>query len=100
LYLRAAWCAQDDKNETIERSHRASAIEHFKKALDTEKLPVQERLAITYLIGELYRRVHDLAQAAIWFNRAIDEGRVSRSKNAKSIIEASEQQRDHPREKF
>ena len=53
-YLRAAWASQ---NVNTEKSYRRIAIRFFKRAIEEGDLPSEEALTVTYLIGELYRRI-------------------------------------------
>jgi uncharacterized protein len=53
---------------------------------------------LTYLVGELWRRVGDTAQAAAWFNRVAAE--ITELSTQQWVLDAARQQRDCPREWF
>jgi uncharacterized protein (DUF2225 family) len=67
LYLRASWCARLEAAPAREASLQRQAILHFEAALEDPDLGRDERAVITYLAGELYRRVgcFDFAQAML-----------------------------------
>ena len=96
-YLRAAWASGNVDTET---SYRRIAIRFFKHAIEEGNLPSEEALTITYLIGELYRRVGNQEFAITWFNRAIRESEKSNDEQAQRIIEIAKQQRDDPKDMF
>jgi tetratricopeptide (TPR) repeat protein len=92
LFLLAAWCAVDEYEAVDDIPHRLSAIEYFKRALEEDQVPSENRQNVTYLIGELYRRVGDVAQAGEWFDKAIG------LPDNDQITKLARQQRDDPKE--
>lgn len=56
------------------------------------------RAVLTYLVGELWRRVGDVKTASTWFNRVPSE--IVAPLRQQWIIDAAKQQRDDPREWF
>ncbi len=71
----------------------------FERALARyDGVPKEERAVLTYLVGELWRRVGDLAKARDWFDRVPEEVREDSSQ--RWILAAAEQQRSDPREWF
>jgi uncharacterized protein len=96
-YLRAAWASH---NVDTEKSYRRITIRFFLRALEEGKLPSEEALTITYLVGELYRRIGNQDFAITWFNRAIHEAEKSNDEQAQRIIEIAKQQRDNPKDMF
>jgi len=99
LFLRAAWCCVDEGDVEAERFFRRKAAWAFEEALEGyDRVPREERAALTYLVGELWRRIGDDRQARHWFDRVEDEitDRLSQS----WITDAALQQRDDPREWF
>jgi len=69
-YLNAAWCVLDDGGDLPrERGYRRKAIEHFERHLRSDV--VAGRAELTYLVGELYRRVGETSPAHEWFDRAV-----------------------------
>jgi hypothetical protein len=58
----------------------------------------EERAVLTYLVGELWRRVGDRRQARAWFDRVPNE--IVDPSRQRWLIDAARQQRDCPRETF
>jgi uncharacterized protein (DUF2225 family) len=99
LLLRAAWCCVDEGDIEAERYFRRHAAWMFEKSLENyDTVPRDERAVLTYLIGELWRRVGDNTQANAWFDLVPDE--IVDRKNQQWIIDAAFQQRTQPREWF
>jgi uncharacterized protein (DUF2225 family) len=99
LFLRAAWCCVDEGDVEAERYFRRHAAWKFEEALGGyDTVPPEERAILTYLVGELWRRVGDIAKAATWFGSV--GGEVTDSQNQQWVIDAAEQQRLNPREWF
>jgi uncharacterized protein len=74
LWLRAAWCCEDENDVEAERYYRRKAVWSFQQALENyDGIPADERATITYLVGELWRRIGDDRQASQWFARVPDE---------------------------
>lgn len=99
LLLRAAWCCVDEGDIEAERFFRRKAAWMFEQALETfDGVTRDERAVLTYLVGELWRRVGDDARASAWFERVAAE--VVESSTQQWVIDAARQQRDCPREWF
>ena len=99
LLLRAAWCCVDEGDIEAERFFRRKAAWMLERALDSyDGVVAEERAVLTYLVGELWRRVGDLAQAIEWFNRVPPE--IADEQTQQWILDAARQQRDCPREWF
>lgn len=99
LLLRAAWCCVDEEDVEAERYFRRQAAWMFEKALlGYDLVPADDRAVLTYLIGELWRRVGDEKQAKHWFDRVPDE--VVDSESQYWIVAAAEQQTINPQEWF
>ncbi len=99
LHLRAAWCAVDELDTEAERYFRRHAAWRFAEALAAyEIVPADERAVLTYLVGELWRRIGDTAQANAWFDKVAAE--VTDTTTQGWVIEAAAQQRRQPREWF
>ena len=99
LHLRAAWCAVDELDTEAERYFRRHAAWRFAEALSQyEGVPADERAVLTYLVGELWRRIGDTTQAAEWFEKVADE--VTDESTQAWVIDAAKQQRRQPREWF
>ena len=68
LLLRAAWCCVDEGDVEAERFFRRKAAWKFEEALGSfDGVARDERAVLTYLVGELWRRVGDtkLAHALV-----------------------------------
>jgi hypothetical protein len=99
LYLRAAWCCVDERDTEAERYFRRKAASRFAQALEGyDGVNAEERAVITYLIGELWRRIGDDAQARQWFDRVPNE--VTEPDTQAWVLEVAQQQRQSPREWF
>ena len=99
LLLRAAWCCVDDSDHEGERYYRREAALRFEEALTLPgTVPELERAVLTYLIGELWRRVGDVTLAAVWFARV--ESEIIDPGNQQWVTVAARQQRDAPQEWF
>lgn len=99
LLLRAAWCCVDEGDIEAERFFRRKAAWMFEKALASfDGVTRDERAVLTYLVGELWRRVGDLEQARQWFDRVPCE--VVDEQSQQWVLDAARQQRDCPREWF
>lgn len=100
LYLRAAWCCVDEGDTEAERYFRRKAARMFDATLASyDGVPREERAVLTYLVGELWRRVGDLQMAAAWFDRVPGEV-VDVGEGQQWVLDAARQQRDCPREWF
>ena len=99
LLLRAAWCCVDEGDIEAERFFRRKAAWAFEQALSSyDGVPRDERAVLTYLVGELWRRVGDSRKATVWFNRVPAE--VIDLGSQQWVLDAARQQRDCPREWF
>jgi uncharacterized protein len=99
LQLRAAWCCVDEGDVEAERFFRRKAAWAFAKALETfDGAGRDERAVLTYLVGELWRRVGDVSRAHEWFDRVADE--ITDDEAQAWVLEAAQQQKTAPREWF
>lgn len=99
LFLRAAWCCVDEGDVEAERYFRRHAAWMFENALEKfDGVATEERAVLTYLVGELWRRIGDLGKARVWFDRVPEE--VTDSASQHWIVAAAEQQRTDPQEWF
>jgi uncharacterized protein (DUF2225 family) len=69
-FLMAAYSCADEGASQEEIYYRTRAIEFFGKALDGGDVAIEHMPQITYLVGELYRRIGRQTEAAEWFERA------------------------------
>lgn len=99
LLLRAAWCCVDEDDIEAERYFRRLAAWTFEEALASyDGVAAEERAILTYLVGELWRRVGDIRRARDWFDRVPDE--IIDPDNQHWILAAADQQRTDPQEWF
>jgi len=99
LYLRAAWCAVDELDIEAERYFRRHAAWRFEEALaQYEGVPEEERAVLTYLVGELWRRIGDTRRADEWFEKVASE--ITDAEAQAWVVDAARQQRQQPREWF
>lgn len=97
--LRAAWCCLDDGDHEGERFYRRAAAQKFADALALDGVVQRiERAVITYLIGELWRRVGEATSAEDWLARV--EGEIVDLDEQQWVVDAARQQRHAPREWF
>ena len=97
--LCAAWCCVDEGDVEAERYFRRKAAWMFEAALEGwDEVAPDRRAILTYLVGELWRRVGDLEAAALWFERVSLE--VVAPRRQQWLVDAARQQRDTPREWF
>lgn len=89
----------DEGDIEAERYFRRHAAWMFEKALARyDGVAPDERAVLTYLVGELWRRVGDLRQSSDWFARVGDE--IVDTPSQHWIIAAAEQQQIDPKEWF
>lgn len=99
LLLRAAWCCVDDGDHEGERFYRRAAAHRFAEALTHESgVAPSERAVLTYLIGELWRRVGEDDLAHVWLTRV--DGEIIDRDDQQWVLDAARQQRTAPREWF
>ena len=99
LLLRAAWCCVDEGDIEAERYFRRLAARAFEEALSSyDGVPRNERAILTYLVGELWRRVGDVESSTRWFESVATE--VTDPESQQWIVDAADQQRINPREWF
>jgi uncharacterized protein (DUF2225 family) len=99
LFLRAAWCCVDEGDTEAERYFRREAARVFEQALSTyDGVDREERAVLTYLVGELWRRVGDTKRAHEWYDRVA--GEITDYQVQQWIVDAAQQQRTCPREWF
>ena len=96
-YLKGAWAAFDE--QTGNEAHlRQLAINYFEKALAEHLVPPDEEPNITYLIGELYRRIGEIENAHRYFSYVIQQAQAIPA--WEGLAKYAIQQRDNPQERF
>lgn len=71
LYLHAAWCADDTRAYPQAREYRKLAAHAFQKSLVDASCPIERRVEIEYLTGELLRRAHEFEASSMHFKQVI-----------------------------
>ncbi len=97
LFLRAAWCCVDTGHTDNEASYRRSAISFFEHALENDQVSPGDEPTVTYLVGELYRRIGQLEQAQIWFDKVLAR---ADEPDWQELEWLAQQQRDAPQERL
>ena len=69
VYLYAAWMAEDEADIEMGRRFRQQAEAYLVKALDNHEVDPEKTPLITYLVGELKRRLEKFEEAIVWFSR-------------------------------
>jgi uncharacterized protein (DUF2225 family) len=99
MLLRAAWCCVDEDDVEAERYFRRKAAWAFEEALSTwDGVRGERRAVLTYLVGELWRRIGNPSLARGWFDRVPEE--VIDRRGQQWVLDAARQQRNSPREWF
>ncbi|MHB9145541.1 MAG: DUF2225 domain-containing protein [Symbiobacteriia bacterium] len=73
LYLKTAWVLRA-ANDATETAYLEQALENYRQAYQSEALPLgkMSELTLTYLIGELSRRLGNLNEAVNWFYQVVN----------------------------
>lgn len=99
LHLRAAWCCVDEGDTEAERYFRRHAAWRFAEALAIDGLvPPEERAVLTYLVGELWRRIGDVQQARGWYDLVPEE--IHDVETQHWVLRVTMQQKTNPQEWF
>jgi len=99
LLLRAAWCCVDEGDIEAERYFRRQAAWSFAEALAAyDTVQREERAVLTYLVGELWRRVGDVAVSNQWFDAV--PGEIVDPGAQQWVLDAAHRQQTDPREWF
>lgn len=99
LWLRAAWCATDEDDVEAERFFRRHAVWAYEQALASyDGVDRDDRAIVTYLVGELWRRIGDEGRAAEWFDKV--PGEIRGSTKDQWLVAAARQQKEKPQEWF
>ncbi|MCL4500597.1 MAG: DUF2225 domain-containing protein [Deltaproteobacteria bacterium] len=68
-YQRAAWMADDANDQAAGRKFRTAALEYLTKALKDHETDPKVTPVLTYVAGELNRRLGRFDEALQWFSR-------------------------------
>ena len=99
LYLYAAWCCVDEGDVEAERYFQRFAARAYEEALASyDGVEPDDRAVITYLVGELWRRIGDEKTARAWFDHVPVE--ITKPTGQEWILAAARVQRDAPKEWF
>jgi uncharacterized protein (DUF2225 family) len=73
-FLRASWVARNSQNREKERLYQREAVRRFEEALEIGECTDQrQRAMVSYLVGDLHRRLNRRRRAETWFHRAREE---------------------------
>lgn len=68
LYLRGSWCCRQTDNRRAEMEFQQLAVKFLRASVERSTLTNPDNVpVVTYLIGELYRRLEDREAAREWF---------------------------------
>jgi len=99
LWLRAAWCATDEDDVEGERYFRRHAVWAYEQALASyDGVDRDDRAIVTYLVGELWRRIGDERRAGEWFDKV--PGEITGPTKDQWLVKAARQQKEAPQEWF
>lgn len=90
LFLHAAWCADDVAASAQAAEYRRLASNAFVKALIEGSCPLNQRMALEYLIGELHRRAGDFEIASAQLRNAIPKLSGTYALMARKLIRLAE----------
>ena len=73
-FLKASWVARTRSNREKERLYQREAVRRFEEALEIGECEEQEtRAIVSYLVGDLHRRLNRKRRAETWYHRALEE---------------------------
>lgn len=73
-FLKASWIARASGNREKERLYQREAVRRFEEALEVGECGRQEeRAVVSYLVGDLHRRLNRRRRAETWYHRAREE---------------------------
>lgn len=100
LYIGAAHeCAGNSKSSRrVEAAYRKKAIKFFRKSLAANEIAEKDVPSVTYLVGELYRRIGETADAEAWLAKA--EALVGSSDELAWLAMLARQQRTNPEDEI
>ncbi|MBN2736554.1 MAG: DUF2225 domain-containing protein [Spirochaetales bacterium] len=96
LHLKAAWCYRNARGREGEKKCLKNAITSYTQAYNNKEIPDSDKSQYMYLIGELHRRIGELAKAADWFEKAKDY--ALSEKDHKWVAELALQQKTDPKD--
>ena len=73
-FLKASWVARARENREKERLYQREAVRRYEEALEIGECQDQsQRAVISYLVGDLHRRLNRRRRAETWYHRAREE---------------------------
>ena len=90
LYLNAAWCADDVQAYPQAREYRKLAATAFRRSLVDVSCPIEHRVEIEYLIGELHRRAGDFEGCKQHYRQAIPRLSAKYAYMARKLMQLAE----------
>jgi uncharacterized protein (DUF2225 family) len=98
LYHMAAWCCVDDDRPREEEYYRRRAVENYEAAMGEGSISGDQIPEITYLIGELYRRIGEGENASRWFDRVAQT--IGEDGDTIGLVDRARKQKIDPDEFF
>ncbi len=90
LYLHAAWCADDNRAYPQAREYRRLSVDSFRKSLFDVSCPVDQRMEIEYLVGELHRRSGDFEACKVHLRAVIPRLSAKYAYMARKVMRLAE----------
>jgi hypothetical protein len=72
MYLHAAWCCYDLKQQDCEKLYRERVIYQFLRELESGTMDEDLAYLVPYLLAEQYRRTGNEEEASRWYNWVMD----------------------------
>lgn len=91
-FLRASWVARARQNREKERLYQRESVRRFEEALEIGECTDQEqRAVVSYLVGDLHRRLNRRRRAETWFHRAREEYDLTGDRSDEELTWLSDQ---------
>jgi len=87
LYMHLVWMSREQKNSEKEKEYMQHALEYYIKTYE-KGVHIPEKIGIpgiTYLIGELYRKLGDRKEAVNWFARTCQSDEIDAYPNIRNL---------------
>lgn len=81
IFLGAAWMSREIKNPDLENTYLRQSLAAYNDAYNNEPMPIgkMDEVTVTYLIGELNRRIGNYKEAIGWFNRLLNDRKIKKN---------------------
>lgn len=94
IFLGAAWMSRELNNPNLESTYLRQALAAYNDAYNSEPMPIgkMDELTVTYLIGELNRRIGSYKEAIGWFNRLLNDRKIKKNPRLEKMTREQWQQ--------